>query len=383
MAKTRSQATPTKSPRSSKKAVAAGSPSVKRTTEAKPKKADKITKPKAAAPRKADAKGPAKKAKTAHKAETESEPTVSAAVPTKVALRALAELAGFAERELQKTVAAGASTLFDEDADASTLYLQLSTKKYVSSTPNLKPKLIKLAHPWRDALEVRTCLIVRDLLITSEEQLERIEAENYQTLQRIVSMKELKTEYKPYEKRRQLHADFDLFLADDACINMLPQALGKIFYGPQAPQTKAPLAVRVVSTSRPLEFLVDTFKNQLARALQLTLYLPPIGTNISVPFGSLGGLLELQLAENLQAVVGAFAPAELRAVAVKTATSPALPVFVASHLHDSADVAEEDKPKTKNRGEVKLLAFERGLLELGDAEDVAKLIGKKLGKVKA
>ena len=46
----------------------------------------------------------------------------------------------------------------------------------------------------------------------------------------VISLRELKVEYKQYEAKIQLSNKFDLFLADDRIIRMVPQFLGKSFY---------------------------------------------------------------------------------------------------------------------------------------------------------
>lgn len=49
-------------------------------------------------------------------------------------------------------------------------------------------------------------------------------------LPQIIPYKVLKTEYKPYEAKRRLLGNFDLFLSDDRVRRLLPSHLGKEFY---------------------------------------------------------------------------------------------------------------------------------------------------------
>ena len=60
---------------------------------------------------------------------------------------------------------------------------------------------------------------------------------------------------------------------------------------------------------------------------------------------------------------------------MKSTTSPALPLFYTDSLYSENDVAKEEEQEEEET-EGKLTAFEEGLLELGDAEEVAKVIGK-------
>lgn len=374
MAKTRSQATPTKkSGTPTKKAGTKkvdASPSVKKVVKkaaatATPKKVSKKT-----------AETPVKV-----KATTSSSSEI---VPSAVASKAISELVKFVNNPKEASTSSDKKSLFDDEDAASDedIFLQIITKKYYSSNVNLKPKQIQLSHSIKPRESIRTCLIIRDLLITTNEQLEKIEGENFETLKQIIPMKDLKKEYKPYEKKRQLHSDYDLFLVDDACLNMLPQALGKVFYG-NGSNAKAPIAVRVTSTSKPKEFSIDTFKNQLNKVLTSTSFLPPVGVNISIKFGG-AQQSETEIVENLFDVLKSFSKDEIRSVMVKTSTSPALPLYYTDKLYTEEDVKEEeeeDKKKSKKESkEIKLSAFEKGLLELGDADEVAKIIGKKLGE---
>ncbi|CAH2354164.1 proteasome-interacting protein Cic1p [[Candida] railenensis] len=395
MAKTRSQvtptkkaATPTKSPKKSAAAAAAvsaasASPSVKKTKKAPAKKAVPAKKEQAKTPAKETKKATAKTTTKATKITKASDSIVS----PKVASKAISELTKYIKNEsTSSTTNKDKTSLFDDaDENDNSVYLQVTTKKFFSANVNLKPKQIKLSHSIKEKESLRTCLIIRDSLITTDEQLEKIEAENFETLKQIVPMKDLKKEYKPYEKRRQFYSDFDLFLVDDACLNMLPQALGKTFYGNGTNSTKAPLPVKVTSSSKPKEFSIDTFKNQLNKVLTSTSFLPPVGVNVSIKFGTLDGdLKETELVDNLLDVLKGFNKEDLRSVMVKTSTSPALPLYYAETLFTETDVLEEEqadkKTKKTKSGEVKLSAFEKGLLELGDADEVAKIIGKKMSQ---
>ena len=46
----------------------------------------------------------------------------------------------------------------------------------------------------------------------------------------IVPLKQLKLEYKEYESKRSLLTLYDMFLADERIIRLLPPQLGKHFY---------------------------------------------------------------------------------------------------------------------------------------------------------
>jgi ribosome biogenesis protein UTP30 len=46
----------------------------------------------------------------------------------------------------------------------------------------------------------------------------------------VLGISKLRNEYKPFEAKRQLCQMYDLFLADDRVVPLLPKLLGKKFY---------------------------------------------------------------------------------------------------------------------------------------------------------
>ena len=47
---------------------------------------------------------------------------------------------------------------------------------------------------------------------------------------KVIGISKLKTDYKPYEAKRQLCASYDMFLTDERVITILPKLLGKTFF---------------------------------------------------------------------------------------------------------------------------------------------------------
>lgn len=369
MAKTRSKGsaspkTPTsaksKKVGSIKKDVPEGSPSVKKTKNIKKKIVKKVEET---------------------PVETKEEPVkeavkevVSSVVPEKVSVKAISELAKFLKREETETTTEKTSLFDDEDDEQKTnLYLQINTKKFYSDRPQLKPKVIQLSNPIYNQENLKTCLIVRDQLVTTEEQLEALENEKLPTVSQILPLKTLKTEYKHFEKRRQLYNDYDLFIVDDAVFNLMPTLLGKVFYSNGAKKT--PFPVRVTSTKNPKELSLVTLKNQLNKCLTSTSFLPPMGVTVVVKIGSINSnFTQAQLAQNLQDVLVAFDKESIKSVMLKTKLSPALPLYYTENLYEESDVLENIKPSEVTKDEV--TPFEKGLLEFADAQEVAKILKK-------
>ncbi|EGV60093.1 proteasome-interacting protein cic1 [Yamadazyma tenuis] len=309
------------------------------------------------------------------KPSTTTSTTVSTdVVSDKVARGAVEQLSKYTSAQAKESE----SDLFADEEDDEYVYLQVTTKKFFSDKPNFKPKVIKLSHPIiKEQSDLKTCLIVRDSLITKQEQVEKIESEQIPTLQKIYTLHDIKTEFKPFEKKRQLYNEYDLFVVDDALMNSLPSALGKVFY--DNGNNKIPLPIRVTSSNSPKQFSTITFKNQLDKCLTSTFFLPPMGVNILIKLGVINKSSTDDLAQNIKDVMKTFEVSSLRSAMIKTSSSPALPVFYSDKLYDSVDVLEKAK-SAKKSDKSQLSAFEKGLLELGTTEDVTKIIGKKLGQ---
>ena len=72
----------------------------------------------------------------------------------------------------------------------------------------------------------------------------------------VISLRELKVEYKQFEAKIQLSNKFDLFLADDRIIRLLPKFLGKPFYS----RKKLPLQINLQAKdlSKEMERCLNT-----------------------------------------------------------------------------------------------------------------------------
>ncbi|CCE88946.1 Piso0_001740 [Millerozyma farinosa CBS 7064] len=352
----------TKSPRASKKSSEIAS----KASKASP--SSKVSKTKSAA----------------KKGKEQSESTNGGLVPNKVVNKAVEELKKYLERSSESNDDEKLD-LLASDEDGKDLFLQITSKSFFSSKPNFKPKIIRLRNSiYGDKLEeFKTCLIVRDELITSNDKVEEFEQAGLSTLNQIVPVSSLKTEFKNFEKRREFYSQYDLFLFDDALMNLMPTLLGNVFYGRHS--SKIPVPIRVTPSSSK-DISISTVKNQLEKCLSSTYYLPPTGVNVSLRIGSLAGSLsDEQISENLHDAVQAFDPSIIRTISLKTESSPSLPLFYTDELYNDANVLTEDTSKKSEKSEDKspLSTFEKGLLELADHDEASKLIGKKLRQKKA
>ncbi|XP_046369994.2 ribosomal L1 domain-containing protein 1-like [Haliotis rufescens] len=146
----------------------------------------------------------------------------------------------FEKAKVQKAVAALFNLLKDTKKasfidEAEKIHLQFTFKK----VPNVKNKTLHLKLPhslMRDTMDV--CLFVkdvnkkkRDFDPTIHHYKELLDKHDINFVTEVIPLKSLKTEYKPYEAKRILSDRFDVFLADKCVIRLLPDFLGKAFYG--------------------------------------------------------------------------------------------------------------------------------------------------------
>jgi hypothetical protein len=69
------------------------------------------------------------------------------------------------------------------------------------------------------------------------------------TFTKVIGVEKLRKNYKEYKSRRELADRYDLFVADERVVRMLPQLLGKTFYE----KKKVPVPVRLDRATWPRE----------------------------------------------------------------------------------------------------------------------------------
>lgn len=323
-------------------------------------------------------------------AKTDADATVAAGrnsdhVSPKQTACAIAELQKYLERTKKEKPQNGKSDLFADADDAheqhddrTNIYLKFEFKKYYSDRAVLKPRLIPLTHPYLPQhKQLRTCLFVRDNLIKTENELEELEAAKVPTLAKVLTLAQLKSIYKPYDKRYELLDEYDVFVTDDAIMPSLPSTLGKPFYH-ETP--KSPIAI-ALTLPRERQLSVPTLQSLLEMALGATTYLPPVGTALSVRVGSLDRKFTTEkLLANIADVLREFPAEKLVTVGLATADLPVLPLFYTDKLYGDEDVLEAVEVSAEPESEVDVL--KGALLELGDEEAVDEVIGKKHKKRK-
>lgn len=212
--------------------------------------------------------------------------------------------------------------------------LQISGIKLPREAENQVVK-IKLPH---SPLPVNNdvCLFVKDLekglKVDHEDTVrhftDQLADKGVSQVTQVISLRELKVEYKQFEAKTQLCHRFDKFLADDRIIRFLPQFLGKAFYK----RKKIPVQVNLMAKDLKAEF---------SKCLNTTILpLKNTGSCSTVVFG-LTSHSSTQLIENTKAVVDKLVEkypggwVNVRSIHLNSG-STSLPLYVS--LRSTADV---------------------------------------------
>ncbi|XP_013395541.1 ribosomal L1 domain-containing protein 1 [Lingula anatina] len=251
----------------------------------------------------------------------------------------------------------GANLLLNE---ADSVKLQLTFKVI----PKVKNKIIKipLSHPITSET-TDVCLFVKDLDKKNREYgptvrhfQELLQSKGVKCVSEIIPLKQLKLEYQPFEAKKSLSNRFDIFLADERILRLLPGFLGKAFYG----RKRHPVQVNLNATD---------LKQEVNKAVNNTqCIISGRGSNSMAKVGHSDMTLD-ELTENIMAAAKTLAQAipggvnNIRSMHVKTETSPALPIYVSLGTADEVILPspppkpEEDEPEdvtTVEEGKVKV-----------------------------
>ncbi|KAJ1782386.1 proteasome-interacting protein cic1, partial [Coemansia sp. RSA 2399] len=178
-----------------------------------------------------------------------------------------------------------------------------------------KPYRIPLRTPmYRETSSV--CLITKGNENTSVEALKEL---NVPQIKDVITVLQLKTEYKSYEIRRQLIAQHDLFLTDDRVVGSLPEILGVKFF-------------KAKKTPAPVNLLAGDVEKEIKKALSCTYYRQGKGTCNAVKVG-MTTMAAPELADNIECAMNAIAKCiskgwdNIQSVGIKTGKSLTLPIY--------------------------------------------------------
>jgi len=129
----------------------------------------------------------------------------------------------------------------------------------------MQPFWIPLKHSLRgDATDI--CLFVRD-----ETDKENLKSKQLPNVKKIMTVSTLRQKYYPYESRRKLALQYDLFVCDKRISKLLPRLLGKFFFYSR-PHFR-PISVNLQFSPADV----------IARARDSTFLYIPEGTTLAIP----------------------------------------------------------------------------------------------------
>ncbi|XP_061823295.1 ribosomal L1 domain-containing protein 1 [Nerophis lumbriciformis] len=209
--------------------------------------------------------------------------------------------------------------------------------------------LIPLPHGQRTDVE-EVCLFTRDEPKMTTDQTQRfykrlLEERGVKTITEIIPFDVLRKEYKPYEAKRRLLGNFDMFLSDSRIRHLLPSHIGKKFYD----MKKEPISVNMESKH---------LARDLQRIIQGTVAkVNNKGSCCMVRVGH-SGMAADELTENIEVVVKSLAEIlnkgpRMKIIHLKSEKSVALPIYTSdlSHITDPKAKKEKEAPskaKAKN-----------------------------------
>lgn len=208
--------------------------------------------------------------------------------------------------------------LISED---SPVWLVLSTK-IPNDNSKVKPIRIPLKYPVINE-ESEVCLITKD---PQSDYKEMLREQGITRISKVIGVTKLRKKYKPYEAKRLLCNSYDIFIADDRVIPLLPKLIGKTFYE----RKKQPV---------PIKIKKESLLKEITNTLDSTYLFINTGNCSSIKIGLTSQTPE-QIAENIlysinyivEKIPGKWK--NVQRLSIKTNKSIALPIY--SALPDEA-----------------------------------------------
>ncbi|KAL4249208.1 hypothetical protein ABKN59_006947 [Abortiporus biennis] len=188
--------------------------------------------------------------------------------------------------------------------------------KQMQPEKKLKPHRIPIVHPLVDPRTSSICLITKD---PQREYKDLLEKKGVKFVSRVVGIEKLKGKFKPFEARRLLLKENDLFLADARVIPLLPGLLGKKFFDAK----KQPI---------PVDLTKKDLKAELEKAISSTYFHQNQGTCASIKVGTLSQT-PAQIIANIKSALPAVVKVikdgwnNVQNLHIKTSSSASLPIW--------------------------------------------------------
>uniref|UniRef100_A0A4W5L340 Ribosomal L1 domain-containing protein 1 n=1 Tax=Hucho hucho TaxID=62062 RepID=A0A4W5L340_9TELE len=223
-----------------------------------------------------------------------------------------------------KTKSTPDSLLLDESQHLSLLFTLWKIPKQAQTIR------IPLPHGIRTETD-EVCLFTRDEPNMTPDQTQRfykklLSERGVKNVTEVIPYKTLRTEYKPFEAKRRLLGNFDMFLSDDRVRRLLSSHIGKHFYE----RKKEPLSVNLQS-------------KKLALDIQRTIQ----GTTVSISKKGCccmarvahSGMAADEIAENIESAVSTIVTKLrmkgplIKIIHLKSQSSVALPIYTSNMNH--------------------------------------------------
>ncbi|KAK8846555.1 hypothetical protein IAR55_005641 [Kwoniella newhampshirensis] len=197
------------------------------------------------------------------------------------------------------------------------VWLVVNTK-HGSTRKSLKPVKIQLPHPpLPPPPTTSVCLLVKS---PQREYKDLLATANIKFISRVVGVEKLKGKFKPFEARRQLLRDHEMFLCDERIVPLMPGLLGKMFFEAK----KQPI---------PVNLNRKDLKAELGRAISSTYFHPTTGTSSSIRISTPSSSNPSETLQNLLASIPSVVAQiqgeweNVLSIGIKTSTSVMLPIW--------------------------------------------------------
>jgi len=271
-------------------------------------------------------------------------------IDTSQLTKALNALKVYSDKENSSENSNG-KNLFTEGSRQITLHLTL---KKLLGTANFGVKFVDtfLPHGFLDAKTISICLFVKDLDTKNDYKDHDVdktaryfkemlkEEKGVVGLDEIISLSQLKREYKTFESRRKLCTAYDVFLVDDRITKLVSGCLGKQFRASK----KMPISIRISrgNVNAGIEKCLSTARFTFGN----------LSSRCAVKFGSVNQPLK-HLLENFYSLFesidkklpGGFA--NVRSMNISLDKTPLLPIYVSLESANLVKVLPMTEPKPK------------------------------------
>ncbi|WRT65237.1 uncharacterized protein IL334_002180 [Kwoniella shivajii] len=197
------------------------------------------------------------------------------------------------------------------------VWLVVNTKRGTTKR-GLMPVKIQLPHPPLPPPPTTSiCLLSKS---PQREYKDLLAAQNIKFISRVVGVEKLKGKFKPFEPRRELMRDHEIFLCDERVLTIMPQLLGKMFFDAK----KQPI---------PVNMNRKDLKAELGRAISSTYFHPSTGTSYSIRIATPSSSSSSQTLSNLLAAIPSVVSnvpegwENILSIGIKTSSSVLLPIW--------------------------------------------------------